>query len=104
MPSGRVGVVEPCPSVPWCSQETGVAAAPQACRSLSPPPLACSRLPVSSCLSLLGHKPLGRVRPPALQVQPPELSSLVVGEVPPEPDWLALAAKQVASSEFIFLS
>lgn len=47
---------------------------------------------------------MGRVRPPALQVQPPELSSLVVGEVPPEPDWLALAAKQVASSEFIFLS
>ena len=34
----------------------------------------------------------------------PQPSSLMVGEVPPEPDWLALAAKQVASSKFIFLS
>lgn len=45
---------------------------------------------------------LGRARPPVLQVQRPQPWSLVVGEVPPEPDWLAPAAKQLASSKFIF--
>lgn len=91
MPSGRIGVKSLAPVCPGGARKLGVAAAPQACRSLSPPPLACSRLPVSSCLCLLGHKPWGgsalqpfRSSPPG---PAPELSSLVVGEVPPEPDW-----------------
>ena len=55
----------------------------------------------ASCFFLsvsLGAQALGKVHPPALQIQSPQPSSLMVGEVPPEPDWLALAAKQVASS------
>lgn len=35
----------------------------------------------------LGEGPPSSPSGPAPQVQPPELSSLVVGEVPPEPDW-----------------
>lgn len=59
---------------------------PPACRSLS---LTCTSCLLASCFFLsvsLGHKPWEG--PPSSPSGPaPELSSLVVGEVPPEPDY-----------------
>lgn len=102
MPSGWVGVESLALVCPGAARKLGVAAAPPSLQvSVPTTSVTCSWLPVSSCLSL-GAQALGKVRPPALQIQPPQPSSLMVGEVPPEPDWLALAAKQVASSKFIF--
>lgn len=88
MPSGWVGVESLAPVCPRAARKRGwpLPPSPQACVPTTS--VACSRLPVSSCLSLLGHRPWGGpAHPPALQVQPPQPWSLVVGEVPPEPDW-----------------
>lgn len=80
-------------SVPVCSEETGGSWCPPERAAVCPHHFnTCSRLPVSSSPPLSGHRPQAG---PSLQPlwSSPWPSSLVVNEVPPAPDWLALASK-----------